>query len=222
MPESIRVCGELTAPPARITSRSARAILRSPLCRYSTPTARVPSNRMRVDQRAGLDAQIGASERGTQIADRRAAAVAVADRHLHAAEAVLLRAVVVVGRRIPGVAPGLQIGVDQRVLVARGLDRERPVAAAIGVRAAFPALLAAEIGKHVRIGPAGQSRGGPAVVVGAISAHIRHGVDRGRAADHLAARAFDPAVVERALRARSRSSSCRCGRAAPCPRRRAA
>ena len=117
-------------------------------------------------QRAGLDPQIGAPERGPQIADRRAAAMAVADRHLDAREAVLLGAVVVGGRRMPGVAPGFEIGIDQRVGVARGLDGQRPVAAAIRIRAAFPSSPAAgskEARPHrtspaVRTPPSGRSR----------------------------------------------------------------
>jgi hypothetical protein len=48
MPDNISNCGELIAPPARMTSRSARAILVSPCLTYSMPTARVPSNTTRV------------------------------------------------------------------------------------------------------------------------------------------------------------------------------
>ena len=47
-PESIRSCGELMTPEARITSLSARAATVSAPFRYSTPTARLPSKRMRV------------------------------------------------------------------------------------------------------------------------------------------------------------------------------
>ena len=151
-------------------------------------------------QRAGLDPQIGATERGPQIADRCAAPMPVTDRHLDAREAMLLGAVVVGGRRMPGIAPGFEIGIDQRIGIARGLDRERPVAAAIRIRAALPCLLPPEVRKHIGVRPAGQAGRGPAIVVGAVAAHIRHGVDRGRAADHLAARAFDAAIVERRLR----------------------
>ena len=43
MPDSISNCGELIEPPARITSRSARATLVWPPWTYSMPTARVPS-----------------------------------------------------------------------------------------------------------------------------------------------------------------------------------
>ena len=53
MPESIRICGELIAPPQTITSRRARIFTSLPLCRYSTPTARVPSNSTRVTRHRG-------------------------------------------------------------------------------------------------------------------------------------------------------------------------
>ncbi len=48
MPDSSSVCGELIAPPLRITSRRARAVATRPPFMYSTPTARRPSNTMRV------------------------------------------------------------------------------------------------------------------------------------------------------------------------------
>ena len=47
-PESISRCGELIAPPHRITSARALAVLSVPCWRYSTPLARLPSNKMRV------------------------------------------------------------------------------------------------------------------------------------------------------------------------------
>ena len=47
-PDSISNCGVLMAPAATITSRLATARLVADLCRYSTPRARRPSNRMRV------------------------------------------------------------------------------------------------------------------------------------------------------------------------------
>ena len=47
-PESISSCGDWNAPEDRITSRRARIVFVSLPCTYSTPTARLPSNRMRV------------------------------------------------------------------------------------------------------------------------------------------------------------------------------
>ena len=52
----------------------------------------------------------------------------------------------------------------------------------------------------MRVRPFRQACGRPAVVIGAVAAHIGHRVDRRRAADHLAARAFDASSVEARLR----------------------
>ena len=58
-------------------------------------------------QRLDLHGQVGARQRRAQIGDRAAAAPAMLDRHLHAREAVLLRAVVILGRRQAGRAGGI-------------------------------------------------------------------------------------------------------------------
>ena len=50
--------------------------------------------------------------------------------------------------------------------------------------------------QHVVPAPAPQAELAPVVVVGGLAAHIDHGVDRRRAADHLAARIVQRAAVE--------------------------
>jgi hypothetical protein len=57
-----------------------------------------------------------------------------------------------------------------------------------------------EIGQHVGIGPAGIAQRRPVVVVAAVAADIDHGIDRGRAAETLAAWLIADAVVEAGLR----------------------
>src|SRR5690348_3353380 len=89
--------------------------------------------------------------------------------------------------------------VDQRFIVAGEADHDRAVAAAIFAGPAFPAFLSLEIGQGMSIGPLRQPALGPAVVIAAIAADIAHDIDRGGAADHLAARAFDAAAVESRL-----------------------
>src|SRR4029077_19850524 len=74
-------------------------------------------------------------------------------------------------------------------------DAQGPVAAAIVAGAALPGFLAAEIGQDIGVGPAGEPRGGPAVVVALVAADIGHRVDRRRTADDLAAGAFDAATI---------------------------
>src|SRR6202000_1464427 len=53
-----------------------------------------------------------------------------------------------------------------------------------------------EIRQHVVPAPATQTELAPVIVVGGLAAHIDHGVDRRRAADHLAARIIQAAAVE--------------------------
>ena len=199
MPDSINSCGELMTPPHRMTSRSAwrdNALARFQIFDADRPATLEQDARR---QRAHDDFEIGPGQRRTQIGDRGAAAPPVADRHLRAAEALLLRAVVILGQPVPGRRTRRHIGVDQRVGIARQPHRQRPIAAAIGAGAALPAFLTAEIGKHMGVRPGVEPVRRPSLVVAAMAAHIDHGVDRRRAADHLAAGAFDAAAVHRRL-----------------------
>ena len=54
--------------------------------------------------------------------------------------------------------------------------------------------------QHVVIAPAGEAELAPVIVIGGLSAHRDHGVDGGRAADHLAARIGQRPAVEPGLR----------------------
>ena len=74
-------------------------------------------------------------------------------------------------------------------------DAERAGAAAPGVLALRERLHALEVGQHVRVGPALGALALPAVVVAAVAAHVGHHVDRGRAAEHLAAHRLDLAAA---------------------------
>ena len=129
-----------------------------------------------------------------KIGHRGAASPAVLDGGLAVVEAFLLRAVVIRREGEPRTLAGIDDRVVDRVVRFREHRRERSVAAAILVGAALPAFLAAEIGEDLRVGPALQPGGGPAVVIEAMAAHISETVDRGRAADHLAAIDRDPPV----------------------------
>src|SRR5262249_56695935 len=94
----------------------------------------------------------------------------------------------------------LEEGLARRVRLAYVGDRERPAGAVQRVLAALLVLGAAEVGQHVLEAPAGVAELAPAVVVGVLAAHIEEAVDRARAAEQLAARLDDPAVVELGLR----------------------
>ena len=208
-PESIRSCGVWNAPEDRITSRRARICLVSLPCRYSTPTARLPSNRMRVACALGLDAQIGARRHeGVDVAARRAPALAVLLRHLVGAEAFLLLGIEILADAELRLARGLQIDLPHRIVGARSRDMQRAALAVIFAVEFGIILRALEVGQHVGIGPAGVAERGPVVVIASVAADIDHGVDRGRAAEPLAARLIADAAVEARLAARYRTPSC--------------
>ncbi len=95
-----------------------------------------------------------------------------------------------------GVADRVQNGPGQ----SRRLD---PPAAAGAMMLAVPEemiLQPPERRQHVVIAPASEAELAPVIVVGGLSAHRDHGVDGGRAADHLAARIGQRAAVETCLR----------------------
>ena len=137
-------------------ARRGDALRSGPAGRYSTPTARPCSSRTPGHQRVRLDGEIRAApEPGADRRPRRCSGGRRRIVDLQVAEAFLL------ARRCsrrcagwPAALSRLQPGIDQRVRIARAARRERAVAAAIAVGAALPALLPAEIGQHVRVGPA--------------------------------------------------------------------
>jgi hypothetical protein len=99
---------------------------------------------------------------------------------------------------------GLHRGFDEdapeAMRAAQVHDVERAAAAVEGVGAALVVLAALEVGQHVGPAPAGIARGGPGIVVLGLAAHVDHGVDRARAAEHLAARLVAAAAVQPRLR----------------------
>ena len=148
-------------------------------------------------ERAGDHGQVDAAPRRLQVGVRRRGADPVPDRHVHGAEALLLVAVVVRGLRVAGLLAGLDEGAVQRVLHPVAVaGAKRPLGAAVRVAAAGPGLGLAEVGQAVAVGPAGRALGLPLVEVAGVAAHVDHAVDRGRAAQHLAARAVEPAAVQ--------------------------
>jgi hypothetical protein len=146
-------------------------------------------------QRAGAHGQVRPPPRRVQVRARRAPAAPAADRHVHRREALLLVAVHVGGERIAGLATGLEEGLVQRIAAGAGRDVQGSLAAPIVVGAARARLGALEIGQDVRVVPAGQPRLRPAVVVAGVAAHVRHAVDRRRAAEHPTARTVDAPPV---------------------------
>ena len=155
-----------------------------------------------VGQCAGDDLEVGPSAGRVEVGLGGRPADAVLDGHVHGAEAFLLPAVVVPSDRVAGLFAGLDEGLVERVQahVVAGAGGERPLAAAVFVAAALPGLGPAEVGQAVAVAPAGRALGLPFVEVAGVAAHVDHAVDRGGAAQHLAARAVQAAAVQIGLR----------------------
>ena len=149
----------------------------------------------------GDDVEVRPRHGRPQVGVRGRPAHAVLDRHVHRAEALLHVAVRVVGPEVARLVAGLDEGAVERVLhvVAAG-DVQRAVAAAIFVAAVGEGLGLAEVGQAVAIAPAAGAERFPFVEVVRMAAHVDEAVDRGRAAQDLAARAMDAAAVEARLR----------------------
>ena len=151
----------------------------------------------------GLDGQVRAlAHHRREIGLGRAPPATVADGHLIAAEALLLGPVEVVGQAMARLGTGLDDaaveGMTLRPLPPADMQR-----ALASMERGVPVLIAfglAEIGQHVRIGPARQPHLPPLVIVPGMAADIDHAVDRRGAAQPLAPGPPQPAVVHVRLR----------------------
>ncbi|MNE33763.1 hypothetical protein D3C80_1274500 [compost metagenome] len=144
-----------------------------------------------VDQR-----DVAALQRRFQIGIGGGPAAAMMDRLLHQPETLLLGAVIVVGQLETGLRAGLNEGVEQRIVDRAALHMQRPIRAAPALLAAMAVFHALEVRQHIRIGPAMRAELLPAVKILGMATHVNEAVDRGGAADDLAARCGDAAVVE--------------------------
>ena len=153
-------------------------------------------------QRMGHHGQVRAAHRRFEIGAGGAPAASAMDGHVHPAEAFLLIAVDVRRFGIARFARGVDEGAIQRIGQLPILRVERPGVAAPGVPAFLPRFRAPEIGQHMTIAPAGRPFPFPPIEIGGIAAHIDHAVDRGRTADHLAARRMHPSTAQMRLRLR--------------------
>ena len=157
-----------------------------------------------LDQDAGgvrlrLDAQIGARcHEWMDVAACRAPALAIVLGNLVGAEAFLLLGVEVLADAELSLARGLQIDVSHRIVGAQPGDMERTALAVILAVEFGIVLRALEVGQHVGVGPAGVAERRPLIVIAAVAADIDHRIDRGGAAEPLAARLIaDPAIEAR-------------------------
>ena len=144
----------------------------------------------------GLDGEVRAVHDRVQVGDRGAAAPAVARGELVPAEAVLARAVEVLAGGQPARGRRVEEGLRQPGARERVRDAQRPADGVVLGGAAHVVLGAQEVGQHVVPAPPQLA---PLVVVGRVAADVDHRVDRRGAAERLAARQIDAAVVETRL-----------------------
>jgi len=152
------------------------------------------------DMGAGDDLEIGSAADGVKIRPRRAETPAPGGGHVGGTDSLSHRAVHV---GIVGQTRRLRRrrkGDGERVVDARPADMDRAARAVIFVGAQLEILQLLEIGQHVREAPAFVAELAPAVIVAAGAAIVDHAVDRGGAAQHLAARRVHLAAARMALR----------------------
>ncbi len=195
MPDNSRSCGELIEPALTMTSRLARASYCWPPS-VADADAAFSVEQQTFGQRVGLDLQVRAAARRVEVAHRGAHATTAADRRLRHADAVLLRAVVVLRVGDADLAGRLDQGVVERAALVAFADPQRPVAAAVLVVAvALVAFHVLEDRQHLAVAPAAIAELRPGVVVLRLAAHEHHAVDRRRAAQQFAARDRDAALA---------------------------
>ena len=145
------------------------------------------------------DRQVRPAQRGTQVRAGGAAAPALAHRHVHTAEALLLKAVDVRAARIAHLLAGGEPRRVQRVAHRSIARHELAGIAAVPVATLLPALRALEIRQHVAVRPSlGPFLRPPLEILG-IAADIDETVDRRRAAQHLAAGGMQAPAVKMRL-----------------------
>ena len=196
MPDNSRSCGELIEPALTTTSRLARASYCCPFKTVAHADAALSVEQQAFGQRIGLDLQVRAPARRVEIAHRGAHPTTAADRRLRHADAVLLRAVVVLRVGDADLAGRLDQRVVNRAALVVFADPQRPVAAAVfAVAVALVAFHLLEDRQHLAVAPAAIAELRPGVVVLRLAAHEHHAVDRRRAAQQLAARDRDAALT---------------------------
>ncbi len=143
--------------------------------------------------------QVRAAERGVQVRARGAAAPALAHRHVHTAEALLLKAVDVLAARIARLLGGREPRRVQRVAHRSVARHELAGIAAVPVSALLAALRTFEIRQYVAVRPPLGALRRPPLEILRIAADVDKTVDGRGAAQHLAARGVQAPAVQMRL-----------------------
>ena len=217
MPDSCRICGEPMAPAARITSR--RATSRSLVPTRRTPVARPPGvtrfDHEPLDLRLDPHCQIRPRHDRTQIRLGSAPAPATTLVHLKVGVPEVVAPIEFGDLRNPTlrrcIAPRLEnLPADPLLLDAHlATDPMKLIGAVLVV------LRPLEHREHVVPAPPAVAKRRPVVVVGLLTAHVDHRVDRRAPAQHLATRVADGPPVQTRVGFRSCSTS-RCGDCRSC------
>ena len=139
-------------------------------------------------QGSRLDAEVGALHRRMQIGHRRRTSLTVLHSQLVVADTFLLLCIDVWVSRDAGLDAGLDHGVRHFMICCHVRDVERPANGVMLARSAFLVFGLEEVGPHIVPAPALAAELAPAVVIGVLAADVEQAVDRGRAAENLAAR----------------------------------
>ena len=201
-PDSWSSCGELIAPPDRMSSPDlTRLVL--PSCRNSTPTARVPVEDDLGNEGPGGHGEVRPAHHRIEVGPRGGQPPPAVDVPVERGEALLPVAVHVVGELVAGLLHGGEERAEQRVGGRAPLEHQRPgVPAERVVRGGRQAVLhPLEVGQAVREVPVGHALvGRPALVVQRVAALEDHPVDAARPAEDLAAGVVDTPPVHVRLR----------------------
>ena len=196
-PDSWSSCGELIAPPDRMSSPDlTRLVL--PSCRNSTPTARVAVEDDLGDEGPGGHGEVRPAHHRIQVGPRGGQPPAAVDVPVERGEALLPVAVHVVGELVAGLLHGGEERAEQRVGGRAALEHQRPGVPAerVFLVRGQAVLHPLEVRQAVRVVPVGHAVvGRPALVVQRVAALEDHPVDAARPAEDLAARVVDAPPV---------------------------
>ena len=146
--------------------------------------------------RKGLDVEVLPVHDRVQVGAGGAEPASLVDVAVEPGEPLLPIPVDVVGEGVAGLLCRLEEGTEERVGGRSALEHQRPTAATPLVRAGQARLHALEVRKAVGEVPVLHALvGAPALVVHGVAALEDHAVDAAGAAEHLAARMEDAAVV---------------------------